>query len=94
MPQFIGGDIKLIEYLIKNTKYLNGGCGKKRTVYCEFVIEKNGNISKINILRSVTEIYDKEVIRVIKSMPNWKPAKINNQPVRCKMVLPFKFSQK
>ena len=91
MPQFVGGEKKLFEYLGKNTKYPHHSC-INGTVYCQFVVEKDGGLSSFKILRSLDKKIDTIVLNAIVSMPNWKPAQINNQPVRCKMILPFKFT--
>ena len=93
-PEFPGGDKALFKYLSENVKYPvmaqeNGIQGK---VVCQFVINKNGSIVDIEVVRSAGDpSLDKEAVRVIKSMPKWKPGKQRNQPVRVKFTLPVNF---
>ena len=93
-PEFPGGDKALFKYLSENVKYPvmaqeNGIQGK---VVCQFVINKDGSIVDIEVVRSAGDpSLDKEAVRVIKSMPKWKPGKQRNQPVRVKFTLPVNF---
>jgi Gram-negative bacterial tonB protein. len=57
----------------------------------EFVVEKDGTISTINVLRSVCEALDKESIRVVRAMPKWIPAQDEGQPCRSYYQLPFTY---
>ena len=57
-----------------------------------FVIEKDGSITDVKVLRGVDPALDKEAIRVIKSMPKWKPGKQRGKPVRVSFNLPITFT--
>lgn len=91
MPSFPGGNVQ--KWIGKNTKYPvlameNGIQGK---VYIQFVIEKDGSITDTKVLRGVDASLDKEAIRVINSMPKWKPGKQRGKPVRVSYTLPINF---
>ena len=96
MPRFPGdpGDNSvLLQWLGKNTKYPpvaeeNGIQGR---VTCTFVVEKDGSITDVRVVKSVDPSLDKEAVRVIKSMPHWLPGKQNGHAVRVKFTLPVTF---
>jgi protein TonB len=93
MPQFPGGDAALMQYLSSHIKYPvvaeeNGIQGR---VVCTFVVERNGSISDVRVVKSVDPSLDKEAVRVIKSMPAWIPGKQNGAPVRVKYTVPVTF---
>ncbi len=93
MPQFPGGDAALMQFLSSNIRYPavaeeNGIQGR---VVCTFVVEKNGSITDVRVVRSVDPSLDKEAQRVIKAMPNWIPGKQNGSPVRVKYTVPVTF---
>lgn len=96
MPEFPGGLEGLYKYLNKNTKYptQSKNMGKEGKVYVSFVIEKDGSLSNIEIVKGVEKNLDKEAIRVIQNMPNWKPGKQRNQLVRVRLVQPISFELK
>ncbi|MBR3067817.1 MAG: energy transducer TonB [Prevotella sp.] len=93
MPQFPGGDGALMQYLSSHIKYPvvaeeNGIQGR---VVCTFVVERNGSITDVRVVKSVDPSLDKEAVRVIKSMPNWIPGKQNGSAVRVKYTVPVTF---
>lgn len=93
MPQFPGGEAKLMEFIGKSIKFPtmareNGITG---TVIVNFVVDKNGNIQNPNILRGIGGGCDEEAIRVIKSMPQWTPGKQRGQPVSVSYNIPIRF---
>jgi protein TonB len=93
MPEFPGGQDELMAYLRKNTVYPtiaqeNGISGR---VYVQFVVNKNGEIVNIKVVRGVDVSLDREAVRVIQSMPRWKPGKQNGNSVRVQMSLPVNF---
>lgn len=92
-PEFPGGESALMSYLRKAIKYPpfaaeNGIQG--RTIL-SFVVEKDGSIASIEVLRSPAEELSKEAIRVVQAMPKWKPGKQRGRAVRVKYVLPVQF---
>ncbi|MCR5159004.1 MAG: energy transducer TonB [Prevotella sp.] len=93
MPQFPGGDAALMQFLSSHIKYPvvaeeNGIQGR---VVCTFVVERNGSITDVKVVKSVDPSLDKEAVRVIKSMPNWIPGKQNGSAVRVKYTVPVTF---
>ena len=93
MPSFPGGQGALMSYLNSNTKYPvvaqeNGVQGR---VIVGFVVEKDGSISDVKVMRSVDPSLDREAQRVVKAMPKWKPGKQNGSAVRVKYTVPVVF---
>ncbi len=93
MPSFPGGNAALMEYLGKNVKYPvvaqeNGVQGR---VVVSFVVERDGSITDVTVVRSVDPSLDKEAARVVASMPKWIPGKQNGSAVRVKYNVPVSF---
>ena len=93
MPSFPGGDKALMDFLSNNVKYPvvaqeNGVQGR---VVISFVVEKDGSITDVRVVRSVDPSLDKEAARVVKSMPKWIPGKQNGAAVRVKYNVPVSF---
>lgn len=94
MPTFPGGDQALLEFMGKNTKYppLARENGLQGIVVVTFVVDEKGNINNVTVLRGIGGGCDEEAIRVVKSMPPWKPGKQRGLPVRVQYNLPFRFT--
>ena len=93
MPSFPGGQQALMDYLSNNVKYPvvaqeNGVQGR---VVVSFVVEKDGSITDVKVVKSVDPSLDKEAARVVKSMPRWFPGKQNGSAVRVKYNVPVSF---
>ena len=93
MPSFPGGQGALFEWLSKNIKYPvvaeeNGVQGR---VIVSFVVERNGSITDVQVVKSVDPSLDKEAVRVVKAMPHWIPGKQNGSAVRVKFTVPVTF---
>lgn len=93
MPEFPGGEAALRKYLANSVKYPriateNGVQGK---VYVNFVVDKNGGISNVKVVRGVDAALDNEAVRVIKAMPKWIPGKQNGETVRVSYTVPINF---
>ena len=93
MPAFPGGDAALMKYLSENIKYPEAAekAGEQGRVVVNFIVEKDGAISNVNVVRSVTPTLDAEAVRVIKAMPKWVPGKQDGQFVRVKYNVPVSF---
>ncbi len=94
MPSFPGGDAARMKFLTENIKYpeLARKKGIQGRVFVTFVVEKDGQISNIKVLRGIGGGCDEEAVRVISMMPKWKPGIDNGKPVRFQFNLPIKFS--
>lgn len=93
MPEFPGGEEAMMKYLEKEITYPKEEAKNNigGTIYIEFVVEKDGAITKIKLLRGLTESIDAEALRVVRNMPNWNPGKNDGIPVATSFVLPIKF---
>ena len=93
MPDFPGGTAKLAEYLQKNIKYpqMARESGIQGRVFVNFVVEPDGSVSNVKVLRSLGGGCDEEAMRVVKAMPKWKPGKQRGKPVRVSYILPVNF---
>lgn len=93
MPQFPGGDAKLYEYIQKNLKYpmMARESDIQGRVFVNFVVEPDGSISKVNVMRGIGGGCDEEAVRVIESMPKWKPGKQRGSAVRVSYTVPIIF---
>lgn len=94
--EFPGGYGKLIEYLAKSIQYPQQALetGTKGGVMLTFVVEKDGSITDIKVIRDIGSGCGQEAIRVVKEMPKWKPAKQRGKVVRQQFVLPVSFDLK
>jgi protein TonB len=93
MPEFPGGVIALRQYLATAVKYPvvaqeNGIQGK---VYVNFVVNKDGTVSNAKIARGVDPSLDAEALRVVSTLPKWKPGKQRGAPVRVSYTVPISF---
>jgi len=91
--EYPGGLEAMMKFLRKNMKYpaVARRMGVEGAVYVSFVIDREGNISDIQIVKGISAECDKEALRVVKLMPLWKPGKQNGKAVRSRFVLPIKF---
>ena len=94
MPEFPGGESEMYKYLKENTKFPQFAKDVDITgiVYVRFVVNKDGKITDITVLRGIGGGCDEEAVRVIKSMPPWKPGRQNGVPVPVYFNLPIKFT--
>jgi len=92
-PQFPGGEAARKEFLAKNINFPRAAkeVGIDGTVYLTFVIERDGSVTDVRILRGIGGGCDEEAVRVVKSMPNWIPGKQRGKPVRVQFNMSIKF---
>ena len=93
MPQFPGGEAALMKYLQSHINYPpmaaeNNVQGK---VVVQFVVEKDGKVGEVKVVRSVDKDLDREAVRVCKSLPKFTQGRQNGQPVRVWYTLPVQF---
>jgi len=93
-PEYNGGDEARIKFLVSNIKYPEDAlkAGIHGTVFVTFVVEKDGRITHVKILRGIGKSCDKEAFRVVKMMPNWIPGKVKGENVAVQFNLPIKFA--
>ena len=93
MPKFPGGESGMMKFLTENVKYPKEALDKGITgrVLVEFVVERDGSINDVKIMKSVDPILDNEAIRIVKAMPKWEPGTMNGKAVRVKHTLPVTF---
>ena len=95
-PMFPGGMEEMMKFLQQNIKYPTEAQeqGKQGRVIVQFVVNKDGSISNDSVVRSVDPLLDAEALRVVRSMPNWKPGKQRGKEVRVRFTLPVMFHLK
>ena len=93
MPEFPGGQEALMQFLRQEVKYPKEAFkdGVQGRVVVQFVVEKDGSISEVEVVKKVNEHLDAEAIRVVNAMPKWKPGKQKGENVRVKYTLPISF---
>lgn len=93
-PFFPGGDDARIQFLSENINYPDSARikGIEGTVLATFVVERDGTLSDVKILKGIGGGCDEEVLRVIKAMPRWNPGIQRGKPVRVQFNMPLKFS--
>lgn len=93
MPQFPGGDVELMKFINGGIKYptIAAENGIEGRVVIRFVVGKDGNVSDVQVVRSLDPSCDKEAVRVVKTMPKWVPGKQNGRNVPVYYTLPVLF---
>ena len=93
IPQFPGGESAMMNYVSGNIKYPQEARDKEIAgrVFIGFVIEKDGSVSNVKVLRGIGGGCDEEAVRVVSSMPKWKPGIKDGKPVRVSYMMPLNF---
>ena len=94
MPEFPGGDLGLMKYIQKNVKYppIAKEYNITGKVYVQFIVDKSGTVTNVKIVRGVDKNLDAEALRVVKSLPKYKPGKQRGKPVRVMFTIPINFT--
>ena len=92
-PEFPGGEDSLYAYIARNIKYPEAAKKEKieGRVFVTFIVEKDGQVSSAKLLRDIGGGCGEEAIRVVKSMPKWKPGTQRGKPVRFQFNMPVSF---
>lgn len=92
-PEFPGGQAAMMKFLSDNIRYpvIAQENGIQGRVICNFVVERDGSITDVQVVRGQDPSLDREAIRVIQQMPRWKPGKQRGSPVRVRFTLPVVF---
>ncbi len=93
-PSFPGGDAAMYQWLAQNIKYPVVAIenGIQGSVVVQFVVEKDGSVNDVKVVRSKDPALDKEALRVVRMMPKWSPGKKDGRPVRIYYTMPVKFA--
>ena len=93
MPEFQGGQEELMKFLATRVRYPEAALkvGAQGRVIVQFIVETDGSISNVRVVKKTNDDLDAEAVRVIGSMPKWKPGRQNGQAVRVKYVVPVTF---
>ena len=93
MPVYPGGMAAMMDFFNKNMKYPKEAFDAKQEgrVIAQFVVEKDGCITDVHIVKSVSPALDAEALRIVNAMPNWTPGRQNGKPVRVKYTVPISF---
>jgi protein TonB len=96
MPAFPGGDKKLFKFLKKNIKYPKEARRKEieGRVYISFVIDEQGMVQDVRVIKGVSPELDEEAVRVVKLMPKWTPGSQKGKPIKVQYTLPIIFHLK
>ena len=91
-PEFHGGDAEIQKFILKNLQFPleYADSSISGTIICGVIIEKDGTINIVEILRSVDYLIDAEAMRVIKRMPKWTAGKKDGKPVRVYFMIPVR----
>lgn len=94
MPEFPGGYKEMMKYIEQNMRYPEEAkkAGTQGRVVVQFLVNKNGAISDVSVLRSVDRLLDAEAVRLVRSMPKWKPGMQKGKAVTVKYTVPVLFS--
>lgn len=93
MPSFPGGDGALLKYIAENVKYPpiakeNGITG---VVYVSYVVDRDGSVKDVKVVRGADPFLDKEAVRVVKTLKGYKPGKQRGKPVPVQFTIPIRF---
>jgi protein TonB len=94
LPQFPGGAAEFMKWLTKNLKYPTTAQNQRvqGRVVAEFIINKDGSVSDLQLVEHLNLACDNEVLRVLRMMPKWEPGVMNAKPCRTKVCIPVVFN--
>ena len=93
MPEYPGGDQAMMQFVAENVKYPQEAIDKEISgrVLVSFVVEKDGSIGDVKVVKGIGGGCDEEAVRVVNTMPKWKPGMDKGKPVRVSYMMPFSF---
>lgn len=94
MPEFPGGNDSMKKFIKANLVYPDSAIKNKieGKVIIEFFVDETGKVSSPRVLKGIGSGCDEEALRIVNKMPNWKPGKLRNKPVKVRYVIPVIFS--
>ena len=95
MPTFPGGDLGLMKFIQKNVKYppIAEEYNITGKVYISYIVDKSGAVTNVKVVRGVDKNLDAEAVRVVKSLPKYKPGYQRGKPARVMFTIPINFTQ-
>lgn len=92
-PEFAGGEAALFKYVSSHVKYPQAALesGIQGRVFVEFIVGKDGSVGDVRVKRSASTALDEEAVRVVRSLPAFKPGVMDGQPVKVRYLLPIVF---
>ena len=97
MPEFPGGQEAMEKYINDNVRFWEvikeWQCDVSGKIFVGFIVEPDGSITNVKVLRGIEKHCDEEAMRVVKSMPKWKPGMLNGEPVRVSYMVPVSIPQ-
>lgn len=96
MPTFPNGDEALYVFIGNHTVYpeIAKRAGVEGKLYIQFVVRTDGKVTDVIVQKGIGTGCDEEAVRVVKSLPNWNPGKLNGRPVNVRMSIPIVFRLK
>lgn len=91
MPKYPGGTEKMFEFIADNLRWPDDDACIQGRVVVSFIVEKDGSLTDIKVEKSIDPLFDKEAVRVVKTMPKWEPGMWNGKPARVKYCIPISF---
>ena len=91
MPKYPGGTEKMFEFIADNLRWPDDDACIQGRVVVSFIVEKDGSLTDVKVIKSVDPAFDKEAVRVVKSMPKWEPGMYRGKPARVKYCIPISF---
>ena len=93
MPEYPGGDQAMMQFVAENVKYPQDAIDKEISgrVLVSFVVEKDGSIGDVKVVKGIGGGCDEEAVRVVNTMPKWKPGMDKGKPVRVSYMMPITF---
>lgn len=94
LPKYPGGDNAMMAYISRNVKYPKEAveAGDSGLVLISFIVEKDGTIRTLEVIKSISNALDNEALRVVRSMPRWEPGLHENKKVPVRFTLPVRFA--
>lgn len=93
-PTFPGGDLALVEYVNHTRQYPRKAYeeGIQGRVTCSFVVNTDGSVSHVKVIKSVEESLNREAVRILTEMPDWQPGRLDGRPVPVRVIwsIPFR----
>ena len=92
--QFLGGEDSMYAFIARNYRMPQKCDGIKGTIWVRFVVERNGTVSNVEVMRGLSKEYDEEALRVVRMMPRWIPGRFagSETPIRSMYAVPIKFN--